>query len=68
MFDAIDIILSIQNPTGGFASTELIRGPAWLELLNPAEVFLDCMIEYSYAECTTACESSSVLDATQLTL
>ena len=29
----------MQNPDGGFASYELIRGPGWLELLNPAEVF-----------------------------
>ena len=39
MCDAVDIMLSLQNPSGGFASYELIRGPAWLELLNPAEVF-----------------------------
>lgn len=37
--DAVDIILSLQNPGGGFASYELIRGPALLEVLNPAEVF-----------------------------
>lgn len=29
----------MQNPDGGFASYECIRGPGWLELLNPAEVF-----------------------------
>jgi lanosterol synthase len=39
--DAVDIILSLQNSGGGFASYELIRGPALLELLNPAEVFGD---------------------------
>lgn len=38
MCDAIDVILSIQNPDGGFASYELIRGAQFLELLNPAEV------------------------------
>lgn len=37
--DAVDIIISLQNPGGGFASYELIRGPAYLEALNPAEVF-----------------------------
>jgi hypothetical protein len=55
MFDAVDIILSLQNPCGGFASCELVRGPRWLELLNPAEVFRDIMVEIPYAECTTAC-------------
>jgi lanosterol synthase len=31
----------MQNRDGGFASYELVRGPSWLELLNPAEVFGD---------------------------
>ncbi|KAM0750640.1 putative lanosterol synthase [Meredithblackwellia eburnea MCA 4105] len=55
IFQAIDLILTMQNPSGGFASYELIRGPALLELLNPAEVFGNIMIEYCYPECTTAC-------------
>lgn len=60
----------MQNSNGGFASYEPIRGPKWLELLNPAEVFGDIMIvcsfvlgirprsqfiqEYNYPECTTS--------------
>ncbi|BGP56660.1 Lanosterol synthase (Oxidosqualene--lanosterol cyclase) [Rhodotorula sphaerocarpa] len=52
---AVDTILSLQNPGGGFASYELIRGNPLLELLNPAEVFANIMIEYPYVECTTAC-------------
>jgi len=36
---AVDVILSLQNPEGGFASYELIRGSPLLEMLNPAEVF-----------------------------
>ncbi|KAF7798580.1 hypothetical protein EIP86_009802 [Pleurotus ostreatoroseus] len=52
--DAVDILLGMQNPNGGFASYELIRGPEWLEWLNPAEVFGDIMIEHSYPECTTS--------------
>jgi lanosterol synthase len=39
MCDAVDVMLSLQNPNGGFASYELVRGPHWLEWLNPAEVF-----------------------------
>lgn len=45
MHQAIDVILSLQNPGGGFASYELIRGGEWLEWLNPAEVFNNIMIE-----------------------
>lgn len=56
MCDAIDIILSLQNADGGFAACELVRGSKLLEMLNPAEVFRDIMIEYTYPECTTACE------------
>ena len=37
---AIDILLSLQNPDGGFASYELIRGTRYMELINPAEVFV----------------------------
>ena len=40
--DAVDTLISLQNPSGGFASYELVRGPGWLECLNPAEVFGEC--------------------------
>jgi squalene cyclase len=39
MFDAVDVLLTMQNAGGGYASYELIRGPKFLEWLNPAEVF-----------------------------
>ncbi|GAA5852349.1 hypothetical protein JCM8547_006750 [Rhodosporidiobolus lusitaniae] len=59
---AVDVILSLQNRTGGrlggWASYEVIRGGKWLEMLNPAEVFANIMIEYPYVECTTACVTS----------
>ncbi|KAF7309636.1 Terpene cyclase/mutase family member [Mycena indigotica] len=54
IYDAVDLLLTLQNSGGGFASYEPIRGPRWLELLNPAEVFGDIMIEYNYPECTTS--------------
>ncbi|KAI7879668.1 terpene synthase [Lichtheimia hyalospora FSU 10163] len=52
--DAIDVLLSMRNKNDGFATYETIRGPHWLEQLNPAEVFGNIMTEYSYPECTTA--------------
>ncbi|KAF9114734.1 Lanosterol synthase (Oxidosqualene--lanosterol cyclase) [Mortierella sp. AM989] len=52
---AVDIILNMQNKSGGFASYESVRGPQWLEWINPAEVFGNIMIEYCYPECSTAC-------------
>jgi lanosterol synthase len=50
MKDCVDVILSLQNPGGGFASYELIRGNKRMEWLNTAEVFGDIMIEYDYPE------------------
>ncbi|KAK9764233.1 Lanosterol synthase (Oxidosqualene--lanosterol cyclase) [Basidiobolus ranarum] len=54
LYDAVDVLLTMQNEDGGFASYERIRGPQWLEWINPAEVFGKIMIEYSYPECTTS--------------
>lgn len=57
---AVVIILDLQNVTTdhGWASYELNRGYAWYELLNPAQVFGDIMIDYSYVECSSAAVQS----------
>jgi len=52
---ALELMLSLQNADGGWATYELTRGPAWLELLNASDCFRDIMIDYSYVECTSAC-------------
>ena len=39
LFDAVDVLLGMQNKDGGFASYEGRRGPFWLEKMNPSEVF-----------------------------
>ncbi|KAK7244072.1 hypothetical protein RIF29_38890 [Crotalaria pallida] len=52
--DAVNLILSLQNQSGGFASYELTRSYAWLENLNPAEIFGDIIIDYQYVECTSS--------------
>ncbi len=56
--DGVNVILSFQNSDGGWATYENTRGPAWLERLNPAEVFGGIMIDYSYVECSSACLQS----------
>lgn len=48
--DAVDVLLSMQNPAGGFASYELMRGSARMEWLNAAEVFGNIMVDYMYPE------------------
>ncbi|XP_039030288.1 cycloartenol synthase-like [Hibiscus syriacus] len=54
LHEAVNVILSLQNKNGGFASYELTRSYAWLEMFNPAELFSDIMIDYQYVECTSA--------------
>lgn len=54
IFDAIDTLMTYQNPSGGCSSYEPPRAGEWLEMLNSAEVFGRIMVEYEYPECTTA--------------
>nr|UAK14941.1 cycloartenol synthase [Cucumis sativus] len=54
LYDAVNVILSLQNTDGGFATYELTRSYRWLELMNPAETFGDIVIDYPYVECTSA--------------
>nr|UTN00765.1 lanosterol synthase [Strongylocentrotus purpuratus] len=51
---AIDVLIDMRNPDGGFATYETTRGGYILENLNPSEVFGDIMIDYTYVECTVA--------------
>jgi squalene/oxidosqualene cyclase-like protein len=57
---AVELMLSLQNQDGGWATYELTRGPAWLEQLNASDCFRDIMIDYSYVECTSACVQALV--------
>ncbi|ORY19205.1 lanosterol synthase [Clohesyomyces aquaticus] len=54
LYDAVDVLLTMQNSSGGCASYEPQRGSELLEYLNAAEVFGRIMVEYDYPECTTA--------------
>ncbi|KAK6284757.1 hypothetical protein POUND7_003709 [Theobroma cacao] len=54
LYDAVNVILSLQNVDGGFPTYELTRSYQWLELINPAETFGDIVIDYPYVECTSA--------------
>jgi 2,3-oxidosqualene cyclase len=52
---AVEFILRRQNDDGGFGSYEKRRGHAILELINPSEMYGNCMTERSYTECTASC-------------
>ncbi|GAA0163848.1 cyclase [Lithospermum erythrorhizon] len=54
LYDAVNVIMSLQNDAGGFATYELTRSYSWLEIINPAETFGDIVIDYPYVECTSA--------------
>ncbi|KAJ1780422.1 hypothetical protein LPJ77_000335 [Coemansia sp. RSA 2523] len=54
LYQAVDLLLGMQNWGGGFASYERVRGPQLMEYLNASEVFGNIMVEYSYPECTTS--------------
>jgi len=49
---AAEFILSRQNFDGGFGTYERRRGGRLLEIVNPSEMFGQCMTERSYIECT----------------
>jgi cycloartenol synthase len=52
--DAVNVLLTMQNEDGGWATYENNRGFGFYEQLNPSEVFGDIMIDYSYVECSMA--------------
>lgn len=62
--DGVDVLLSLQNvgsfEFGAFSTYEMIKATPLLEMINPAEVFANIMVEYPYVECT----DSSVLGLT----
>lgn len=49
---AVDNLIMVQNPSGGYSSFEPILGRNFLELLNGTELFGKVMVEYDYTECT----------------
>lgn len=51
---AAEFILSRQNKDGGFGTYERRRAGRLLEMINPSEMFGQCMTELSYIECTAS--------------
>ncbi|XP_057468453.1 germanicol synthase-like isoform X1 [Actinidia eriantha] len=61
LYDAVNVILSLQNKNGGLSAWEPTKGAAWLELLNPTEFLADIVVEYEYVECTATAIQALVL-------
>ncbi|EYU25764.1 hypothetical protein ABFS82_10G074300 [Erythranthe guttata] len=54
LYDAVNVILSLQSDSGGFPAWEPKRAYRWIEKLNPTELFEDALIERDYVECTSS--------------
>ncbi|XAR63784.1 Lupeol synthase [Bertholletia excelsa] len=54
LYDAVNVILSLQSSNGGFPAWEPQRAYRWLEKFNPTEFFEDVLIEREYVECTAS--------------
>ncbi|WOH00512.1 hypothetical protein DCAR_0519877 [Daucus carota subsp. sativus] len=61
LFDAVNVLLSLQSKNGGLAAWEPAGSSEWLELLNPTEFFADIVIEHEYVECTASAIQAMVL-------
>ena len=49
---AVERLLSLQNPDGGWGTCERRRGSPLLERLNPTELFAQTMVDHSHIEPT----------------
>ncbi|MEV4435995.1 prenyltransferase/squalene oxidase repeat-containing protein [Streptomyces sp. NPDC049585] len=49
---ALDVILDRQNRDGGFGTLDRQRTGRWLDVLNPTEMFAQCMVDSSSVDCT----------------
>ncbi|XP_019150189.1 PREDICTED: lupeol synthase-like [Ipomoea nil] len=54
LYDAVNVVLSLQNANGGFNPWEPVRAPRWVEKLNVLEFLEDVIIERAYVECTSS--------------
>nr|AIU41743.1 beta-amyrin synthase [Chlorophytum borivilianum] len=61
LYDAVNLLLSLQSKNGGLAAWEPAGAQKWLEMLNPTEFFADIVIEHEYVECTSSAIQALVL-------
>ncbi len=66
LVEAVDLLLAMQNPDGGFGTCERRRGSPLLELFNPTELFAQSMVDHSHIEPTGLVLVALAAAATQL--
>ncbi|KAB2060807.1 hypothetical protein ES319_A10G044200v1 [Gossypium barbadense] len=54
LYNAVNALLSLQSKNGGFTAWEPVRGPQWMQKINPTELFAAAAIEREYVECTSS--------------
>ncbi|GLT26415.1 hypothetical protein SLA2020_014820 [Shorea laevis] len=61
LYDAVNVVLSLQSKNGGLSAWEPATASRWLEMLNPMEFLENIVIEHEYVECTSSAISALVL-------
>nr|A8CDT3.1 RecName: Full=Lupeol synthase; Short=BgLUS [Bruguiera gymnorhiza]ULE72739.1 lupeol synthase [synthetic construct]BAF80444.1 lupeol synthase [Bruguiera gymnorhiza] len=61
MYDAVNVIISLQSKNGGCSAWEPAGAGSWMEWLNPVEFLADLVIEHEYVECTSSSLQALVL-------
>lgn len=54
LYEAVNVILSLQSDIGGFTAWEPHRTFRWMEKFNPTEIFAEALIEKEHVECTSS--------------
>ncbi|KAL2925661.1 Lupeol synthase [Bienertia sinuspersici] len=61
LYEAVNVILSLQSENGGFPTWEPQRTFRWIEKFNPTELFEDALVEREYVECTSSAIQALIL-------
>ncbi|GLT78998.1 hypothetical protein SLA2020_505120 [Shorea laevis] len=61
LYDAVNVVLSLQSKNGGLSAWEPAGASRWLEMLNPTEFFEEIVIEHEYVECTSSAIQTLIL-------
>ncbi|GLT53699.1 hypothetical protein SLA2020_269540 [Shorea laevis] len=61
LYDAVNVILSLQSKNGGVTGWEPAGAASWLELLNPVEFLEGTVLDHEYVECTSSAIQALVL-------
>nr|BBI55113.1 multifunctional oxidosqualene cyclase [Bauhinia forficata] len=61
IYEAVNVILSLQGNDGGVSAWEPPTSPSWLEWFSPMEFFEEVMVEHGYVETTSSTVQALVL-------